>query len=151
MRGITPALLKMVPNAAASFYTYESLKDQYLQEKGNKDLDTWASLTIGAAAAAVGTTLTYPLEVARREISLSALPKGAVHVGRNLQYQNVLQALKGIVQNEGFGALYRGLPMEFVEIVPMTAITFAVYEAAKRAFIAVNEERRNEAKGSPDE
>jgi len=151
MRGITPALLKMVPNAAASFYTYESLKDQYLQEKGNKDLDTWASLTIGAAAAAVGTTLTYPLEVARREISLSALPKGAVHVGRNLQYQNVFQALKGIVQNEGFGALYRGLPMEFVEIVPMTAITFAVYEAGKRAFIAVNEERRSEAKGGPDE
>lgn len=100
MRGITPALLKMVPNAAASFYTYETLKDQYLQEKGKKDLDTWASLTIGGAAAAVGTALTYPLEVARREISLSALPKGAVHVGRNLQYQNVLQALKGIVQHE---------------------------------------------------
>lgn len=151
MRGITPALIQKVPNAAASFYTYETLKDQYLREKGKKDLDNWASLTIGAAAAAVGTTLTYPLEVARREISLSALPKGAVHVGRNLQYTNVLQALKGIVKNEGIGALYRGLPIEYVEIVPMTAVTFAVYEAAKRVFIAIDEERRDEVKGGPDE
>jgi len=151
MRGVTPNLIQMVPNAAASFYTYESLKDQYLKERGKKDLDTWASLTIGAAAAAVGTTLTYPLEVARREISLSALPKGAVHVGRNLQYNNVLQALKGIVQNEGVAGLYRGLPLEYVEIVPMTAVTFAVYEAAKRAFIAINEERRDEVKDGPDE
>ncbi|KAG0587828.1 hypothetical protein KC19_2G194400 [Ceratodon purpureus] len=151
MRGITPALIKMVPNAAASFYTYETLKDQYLQEKGKKELDNWGSLTIGAAAAAVGTTLTYPLEVARREISLSALPKEAVNVGRNLQYSNVFQALKGIVKNEGILGLYRGLPIEYVEIVPMTAITFAVYEAAKRAFIAINEERRDEVKGGPDE
>jgi len=60
MRGVTPMLIKMVPNAAASFYTYESLKGQYLKERGKKDLDNWASLTIGAAASAVGTTLTYP-------------------------------------------------------------------------------------------
>lgn len=151
MRGITPALIKMVPTAAASFYTYETLKDKYLKEKGKKELDNWASLTIGAVASAVSTTLTYPLQIAQKEISFSALPKEAVHVGRNLQYTNVIQALNGIIENEGIGGLYRGLPIEYLEIVPMTAISFAVYELAKRAFIAVNEERRDEAKGSPDE
>lgn len=150
-RGINPQIIKMVPSAAASFYTYETLKDQYLKEQGKLELDTWASLSIGAASGAISTALTYPLEVARKQISFSALPKGAVDVGRTLHYNNIFQALRGILKNEGLGGLYRGLPVECLEIVPMTALSFAVYEVAKRAFIAVNEESRDEAKGGPDE
>lgn len=141
----------MIPSAAASFYTYESLKEQYLQEKGKLELDTWASLSIGAAAGAVATTLTYPLEVARKQISFSALPSSAVNVGGNIQYNNIFQSLKGIVEREGLGGLYRGLPIEYIQIVPFTALSFAVYEVAKRAFVAVNEERRDEVKDGPEE
>jgi solute carrier family 25 phosphate transporter 23/24/25/41 len=146
-RGITPTLLRMVPSAAASFYTYETLKERYLGSKGKRDLDTWASLSIGAVAGAVASTLTYPLQVAQKEINMSAIPKEAV----GMNYQNVFEALSGIVKKEGIGGLYRGLPIELVEIVPYTALSFAVYEAAKRVLLAVDEERRDQVKDGLDE
>jgi solute carrier family 25 phosphate transporter 23/24/25/41 len=146
-RGITPTLLRMAPSAAASFYTYETLKERYLRSKGKRDLDTWASLSIGAIAGAVASTLTYPLQVAQKEINMSAIPTEAV----GMNYQNVFEALRGIVKKEGIGGLYRGLPIELVEIVPYTALSFAVYEAAKRVLLAVNEERRDQVKDGLDE
>ncbi|CAK9232829.1 unnamed protein product [Sphagnum troendelagicum] len=146
-RGITPTLLRMVPSAAASFYTYETLKDRYLRSKGKRALDTWASLSIGAVAGAVASTLTYPLQVAQKEINMSAIPKEAV----GMNYQNVFEALSGIVKKEGIGGLYRGLPIEFVEIVPYTALSFAVYEAAKRILLAVDEERQDQVKDGLEE
>lgn len=146
-RGITPTLLRMVPSAAASFYTYETLKERYLRSKGKRALDTWASLSIGAVAGAVASTLTYPLQVAQKQINMSAIPKEAV----GMNYQNVFEALSGIVKKEGIGGLYRGLPIEFVEIVPYTALSFAVYEVAKRVLLAVDEERRDQVKDGLDE
>ncbi len=59
-RGITPTLLRMVPSAAASFYTYGTLKERYLGSKGKRDLDTLASLSIGAIARAVACMCNQP-------------------------------------------------------------------------------------------
>eukprot|EP00246_Nothoceros_aenigmaticus_P004276 TRINITY_DN15762_c0_g1_i1.p1 TRINITY_DN15762_c0_g1~~TRINITY_DN15762_c0_g1_i1.p1 ORF type:complete len:487 (+),score=49.01 TRINITY_DN15762_c0_g1_i1:81-1541(+) len=142
-RGITPALLSQVPSAAATFYSYELLKQKWKEKCGIEELELWPSLVVGAAAGAISTTLTYPLEMARKQISMGALPLPSVG------YSNMLQALREISSREGFRGLYRGLEVELVKVAPYTAISFAVYELTKRVFVAVGEERRDEVKDDP--
>ncbi|CAM6099336.1 unnamed protein product [Calypogeia fissa] len=153
-RGITPALIAIVPNAAISFYTYETLKTKYLTKNSLKpEFDALRTLIIGGLAGVVSTTITYPLELARKEVLLSALPSSAVHFAgaqRNAHYSNTLQALNGIVKSQGVRGLYRGLTAQTLQIVPMTAVTFLVYELAKRAFVASGAERRDQIKDIDD-
>lgn len=154
-RGITPALISIVPSAAVSFYTYETLKTNYLLKtlkKKNPGLEALRSLIIGGLAGAVSTAVTYPLELARKEILLSALPSSAVQFAGagNAHYNNTWQALNGIARAEGFRGLYRGMLPQVLQVVPMTAVTFMVYELAKRAFVASGEESRDEVKDADD-
>ncbi|MCO5564901.1 hypothetical protein L7F22_018569 [Adiantum nelumboides] len=153
-RGIIPALITMIPQAAASFYTYENVKNRLNerakhQKRTSKDYfgTSAASIAAGAAAGLVASALTYPLEVARKQISMSVLPQGTVGIGGAMTYNNLPQALIGIAQREGIGGLYRGFVVQACQIIPMTAISFAMYEVAKRALVAEHEERRDEVKG----
>ncbi|XP_024533448.1 adenine nucleotide transporter BT1, chloroplastic/mitochondrial-like [Selaginella moellendorffii] len=137
--GLGPELLRMVPSAAAEFYAYEALKSKFL-DPATKNIGVVASLAIGAAAGALSTTLTYPLELARKELSLSAVPNTALH------FSSTWDVLRAVSAREGFRGLYRGLELDLLQIVPPTAVSFAVYEVMKRVLIAVAEEKRNEVK-----
>ncbi|KAI5066789.1 hypothetical protein GOP47_0017317 [Adiantum capillus-veneris] len=153
-RGIIPALITMVPQAVASFYTYENVKNM-LSEQANRQNQkskdylgmSAVSIAAGAAAGLVASALTYPLEVARKQISMSILPHGTVGIGGAMTYNNLPQALVGIAQREGIGGFYRGFIIQACQVIPMTAISFAMYEVAKRALVAEHEERRDEVKG----
>lgn len=105
------------------------------------------SLSIGAIAGLVSTLTTYPLELARKEINMSLLPMSATRTGGFGKYNNMGQALRGIVRSGGFAGLYRGVLASALEVVPSTAISFMVYEAAKRALIAEKHEEPEEVKG----
>ena len=126
-RGFAPALLTLVPQATASFYTYETLSNRLKEKKlHSQTVDAIAS---GTAAGLVATTLTYPLELARKKISVSAVPKGRVGIGGC--YNNLSQAFHGIVYREGISGLYRGFVVQALQFIPLTAISFVAYEVAK--------------------
>ena len=143
-RGFVPAILTLVPQAAVSFYTYETLSNRL---KDSKKLHSPIAESVGSGTVAglVATALTYPLELARKKISVSATPKGRVGTGGS--YDNLSQALSGIVRREGVGGLYRGFVVQALQFVPLTSISFVVYEVAKRGLIAQGEEGRDEIKG----
>lgn len=152
-RGIIPALITMIPQAAASFYTYESVKNSLTERAKQQNRESnylgMSAVSIGAGAAAglVASALTYPLEVARKQINMSALPQGTVGIGGAMTYNSLPEALVGIAQREGFGGFYRGFVVQACQVIPMTAISFAMYEVAKRALVAEHEEQRDEVKG----
>lgn len=112
-----------------------------------RDITTIESLSIGAIAGLVSTLTTYPLELARKEINMSLLPVSATPTGGYKGYNTVGQALRGIVRGGGFAGLYRGVVASALEVVPSTAISFMVYEGAKRALIAEKHEAPEEVKG----
>ena len=49
----------------------------------------------------------------------------------DFEYRGTFQAMKMIVANEGFMALYRGLSINFLKVVPSVGISFTVYEYMK--------------------
>jgi len=48
-------------------------------------------------------------------------------------YRNGIQALYSIAKSEGILALYKGLSVRWLYILPSAAITFTIYEQAKYA------------------
>lgn len=149
-RGLAAAMLSKVPAAAAGFYAYEALKRRWLEQwqpadGGRRSLDLLPSLLMGAAAGAVGSTATYPLEVARKRVSMGA----AVPAAGGLGYANVVQAVREVARREGLAGLFRGVELEWAKAVPYAAVSFAVYEVAKRVLVAEGEEERGEVKDAP--
>jgi len=128
-RGLTPTLLGIIPYAGLSFYFFELLKTKLLQHfpwarskspSGEMTLVLSAKLLCGGLAGALSQTISYPLDVARRKMQLG--------VGGNMR-----GVLVNTYNQEGVvRGLFRGMSVNYVRAIPMTAISFSVYESMKQ-------------------
>jgi len=128
-RGLTPTLLGIIPYAGLSFYFFELLKTKLLQHfpwarsKRSGDevtLALGAKLLCGGFAGALSQTVSYPLDVARRKMQLGV--EG-----------NMREILATTYKQEGIvRGLFRGMSVNYMRAIPMTAISFSVYESMKQ-------------------
>lgn len=80
-----------------------------------------AVLSLGAASGLFAQTLCYPLDTVRRRMQL-----------RGLTYPSVSSALVSIALQEGLQGFYKGMSANAAKVVPLAAIRFMCYEAAKK-------------------
>ncbi|KAH7416322.1 hypothetical protein KP509_14G086100 [Ceratopteris richardii] len=147
-KGLLPTLLSMVPAGAVFYGVYDILKVSYLQSpKAQKEylkqikeklegatvadpsakvnpqleLGPVRTLIYGAIAGAFSETVTYPLEVVRRQLQLH---QSTTKLGLRAAFQT-------IVQRDGFGALFSGIVPSTVQVLPSAALSYLVYEFMK--------------------
>lgn len=123
-RGIGPTLIGILPYAGLKFYVYEELKRHVPEEHQSIVM----RLSCGAIAGLFGQTITYPLDVVRRQMqveNLQPLSQG------NARYRNTFEGLSTIVRNQGWKQLFAGLSINYIKIVPSVAIGFAAYDTMK--------------------
>ncbi|OEH79499.1 mitochondrial carrier superfamily protein [Cyclospora cayetanensis] len=106
-RGFLPTILGIVPYASVSFFTFETLKQRFL-ERG-EEFTTLHSVVCGGFAGALGQTLTYPLDSVRKLMQANAFlhkysEKGAL-CDRRL---TTLDAFRQIYRRGGVRGLYKG-------------------------------------------
>ncbi|XP_021817766.1 adenine nucleotide transporter BT1, chloroplastic/mitochondrial-like [Prunus avium] len=130
-RGLTPSLIGVIPYAATNYFAYDALSKAYKKASKKEEIGNITTLLIGSAAAAISSSATFPLEVARKKMQVGALN------GR--QYKHILHALSSILESEGIAGLYRGLGPSYMKLVPAAGISFMCYEACKR-ILTENEE-----------
>ncbi|KAI8985897.1 mitochondrial carrier domain-containing protein [Pilobolus umbonatus] len=155
-RGFLPTVCGMIPYAGVSFWTYHIVTQlcrfdpfisPYTRVPLNIDYDptdtdidlspsqmkllekpplkTWAELLCGGVAGLVAQTSSYPLEVIRRRMQ----------VGGSLdptKFVSIKDTMKDIYRVKGFKGFYVGLSIGYIKVVPMVAVSFAVYERMKR-------------------
>ena len=130
-RGLGYAVAAIIPEAAVTYGTYDALSNltsaAYRRRYGSEP-PVALGVVCGAAAATIGQTLAYPLEVVTRRVSLG---KGAVTATG--ARANLLAQLAAVVRTEGLGALYSGISAATLRVLPMGIVSFTVYEATKRA------------------
>lgn len=122
-RGVCPTIWGILPYAGLKFFVYETLKG-YLPEDSRNSLT--AKLACGATAGVVGQTLTYPLDVVRRQMQVQS--ENAL-VGA--QYKGTLDGLISIARGQGWKQLFAGLGVNYMKLVPSAAIGFAAYDSLK--------------------
>ncbi|AAF63166.1 T5E21.6 [Arabidopsis thaliana] len=126
-RGIGPTLIGILPYAGLKFYIYEELKRHVPEEHQNS---VRMHLPCGALAGLFGQTITYPLDVVRRQMQVENL-QPMTSEGNNKRYKNTFDGLNTIVRTQGWKQLFAGLSINYIKIVPSVAIGFTVYESMK--------------------
>jgi solute carrier family 25 protein 16 len=139
-RGFSATIIGMLPYAGMSFLTHDTAQDllrmpmvsKYttLPKPANSPVDkpvplrSWAELFAGGIAGLISQTSSYPIEVIRRRMQVG----GAVGDGHRL---HVRETAGMIFRERGFSGFWIGLSIGYVKIVPLTAVSFFVYERAK--------------------
>ena len=145
-RGIGPTLAGILPYAGLKFYVYQSLKQYYWMQKqlddalkpsSHQKLPVPIMLSFGACSGLVAQTLTYPLDVVRRRMQVQGLimPPAQQQAALQAQSQTVLKStwhgLVTIGSQQGIKALFAGLSINYMKVVPSTAIGFTLYDTMK--------------------
>ena len=144
-RGIGPTLAGILPYAGLKFYVYQSLKQYYWQQvqvddalpTGHQKLPVAVMLCFGATSGLVAQTLTYPLDVVRRRMQVQGLklPPTQQPAALQAQHQTLLRStwhgLLTIGQQQGVKALFAGLSINYMKVIPSTAIGFTLYDMCK--------------------
>lgn len=118
-RGVGPTLVGILPYAGLKFYIYEELKSRVPEEYGNSIM---MRLSCGALAGLFGQTLTYPLDVVRRQMQVEQGKRG---------YRSTREGLSVIAREQGWRQLFAGLSINYMKVVPSVAIGFTAYDMMK--------------------
>ncbi|GFH30111.1 uncharacterized protein HaLaN_28898, partial [Haematococcus lacustris] len=128
MKGNGANCLRIIPNSAVKFFTYEHLSREVLHHRrslqdGEGEMTPFLRLLAGAGAGIIAMSATYPLDMVRGRLTIQH--------GASAQYKGIWHAANMIVKQEGPGALYKGWLPSVIGVVPYVGLNFAVYETLK--------------------
>ncbi|KAF9612428.1 hypothetical protein IFM89_000176, partial [Coptis chinensis] len=121
--GLCPTLIGMLPYSTCYYFMYETVKNSYCQAKKKKKLNRAEMLVLGALSGLTASTISFPLEVARKRLMVGAL-QGKCPA-------NMAAALSEVIREEGLRGLYRGWGASCLKVMPSSGITWMFYEAWK--------------------
>ncbi|CAN0840235.1 Probable mitochondrial adenine nucleotide transporter BTL1 [Linum grandiflorum] len=121
--GLKPTLIGMLPYSTCYYFMYDTVKTKYCKSKNKKSLSRPEMLGLGAVAGLTASTISFPLEVARKRLMVGAL-KGKCP-------PNMAAALAEVIREEGLLGMYRGWGASCLKVMPNSGITWVFYEAWK--------------------
>lgn len=113
----------MVPYAGTSFLVWGYLKKR--NRNGDRKHATVLNLAYGAVAGAAAQTASYPFEVVRRRMQVGGLL-------RPDRFFGFWETVSFIYKRKGIPGFYVGLSIGYLKVIPLTAISFASWEAIKK-------------------
>jgi adenine nucleotide transporter 17 len=133
--GVMPALV-LVINPILQYTIFEQLKN-VLERRRKRNVTPSDAFVLGAIGKLVATGLTYPYITV----------KSRMHVaGKNDRNENVLEALRRIVREEGWKGLYGGIGPKLMQSVLTAAFLFAFKDALFNVAQATLRNRRAQVK-----
>ncbi|KAF5808523.1 putative calcium binding protein [Helianthus annuus] len=121
-RGNGLNVVKVAPESAIKFYTYELLKD-FIGGGDKDDIGTLGRLLAGGIAGAVAQTAIYPMDLVKTRLQTYVCDGGKV--------PSLGKLSKDIWVHEGPRAFYKGIVPSLLGIIPYAGIDLAVYETLK--------------------
>ncbi|XP_072985666.1 probable mitochondrial adenine nucleotide transporter BTL1 [Typha latifolia] len=121
--GLCPTLIGILPYSTCYYFMYETIKKSYCDAKQKKSLNRVELLVIGALSGFTASTISFPLEVARKRLMVGSLQ------GRCPTH--MVAALSEVIREEGLIGLYRGWGASCLKVMPSSGITWMFYEAWK--------------------
>lgn len=126
-RGYWATILGVIPYAGTSFFTYDTLKNEYYKHTGDKSPNTVISLIFGAVAGVIGQSSSYPLDIVRRRMQTTGVTAHCVD-----RYLTIGTTLVKIYREEGLiRGFYKGLSMNWIKGPIAVGISFATYDHIK--------------------
>lgn len=134
-RGYLVTLLGRVPYGGTAFLVWGSLQSTFLppleveqanQHRNQHRAAPVTNLVIGAISGVCAQTAAYPFDIVRRRMQVGGLLDPDPQTLPTLS-----DTVKRVWTERGWRGFYVGLSIGYVKIVPMTAISFAVWQWGK--------------------
>ncbi|KAK8494016.1 hypothetical protein V6N13_022971 [Hibiscus sabdariffa] len=138
--GLSPTLVEIIPYAGLQFGTYDTFKRWTLAWNQLRSFDTSSTtdhslssfqlFICGLAAGTCAKLVCHPLDVVKKRFQIEGLrrhPKYGARVDQHA-YKNMVDALRRILQSEGWHGLYKGILPSTIKAAPAGAVTFVAYE-----------------------
>ncbi|KAF9894984.1 hypothetical protein FE257_004608 [Aspergillus nanangensis] len=122
--GVTPALLGSFPGTVIFFGVYEYTKRLMIDRGINPNI---AYLSGGFFADLAASIVYVPSEVLKTRLQLQGRYNNP-HFNSGYNYRSTTDALRTIVRQEGFSALFYGYKATIFRDLPFSALQFAFYE-----------------------
>ncbi|XWS72154.1 hypothetical protein CRYUN_Cryun02cG0015900 [Craigia yunnanensis] len=122
-RGVAPSLYGIFPYAGLKFYFYVEMK-RHVPDEQKKNI--MVNLVCGSVAGLLGQTITYLLDVVRRQMQVQRLL-----ASNSPELKGTMESLIMIAKNQGWKQLFSGLSINYLKVVPSVAIGFTVYDIMK--------------------
>lgn len=124
-RGNGLNVVKVAPESAIRFYTYELLKGVIMDARGGEkaDIGGMGRLVAGGLAGAIAQTAIYPIDLVKTRLQTHECVGGKV--------PGLGTLTKNIWVKEGSRAFYKGLFPSLLGIIPYAGIDLAAYETLK--------------------
>ncbi|KAL9633704.1 MAG: hypothetical protein Q9204_003288 [Flavoplaca sp. TL-2023a] len=126
--GVTPAFLGSFPGTLIFFGCYEYSKRHLIDLGMNHSL---AYLTSGFLADLAASVVYVPSEVLKTRLQLQGRYNNP-HFKSGYNYRSTLHAVRTIIKEEGFAALFYGYRATLFRDLPFSALQFAFYEQEQR-------------------
>ncbi|KAF3456201.1 hypothetical protein FNV43_RR00851 [Rhamnella rubrinervis] len=139
--GLSPTLVEIVPYAGLQFGTYDMFKrwamalnrsrsSKAKSVGGDDSLTSIQLILCGLAAGTCAKLVCHPLDVVKKRFQVEGLQRHPRYGARveNHAYRNMFDALRRILQLEGWAGLYKGIVPSTVKAAPAGAVTFVAYE-----------------------
>ncbi|KAL7411884.1 mitochondrial carrier domain-containing protein [Mrakia frigida] len=143
MKGNGVNCLRIFPYSAVQFTTYETLKSVFTDYedgqaggKGKGKLGTGLKLVAGSLAGITSVASTYPLDLVRSRLSISAAHLGGLNQPRGKELGIVGMTLKVYRTEGGIRGLYMGMVPTAAGVAPYVALNFVFYEKLRVHFLA---------------
>jgi len=121
-RGNSATMARIVPYAAIQFSAHEQWKHRLgVDVKGQQKVPGYRRALAGSLAGVTSVTLTYPLDVARARMAVTAKDT----------YGTLLQVFTRIWRDEGMFTLFRGYVPTVIGVIPYAGTSFFTYETLK--------------------
>ncbi|KAF9429562.1 mitochondrial thiamine pyrophosphate transporter [Entomortierella beljakovae] len=156
-KGMSPALMQVVPYMGVMFGSYDTLKQtaRWLKAKSDSSSSQVTSIRwfiigledmlCGAISGVVSKTVVYPLDMVRKRLQIQGSEQQKAIMGvinsalpgkSNIAVipTTARECMKQIVRQEGYLALYKGLLPGLVKAAPASAVTFLVYAQMSALF-----------------
>ncbi|GAA5892786.1 hypothetical protein JCM8208_004088 [Rhodotorula glutinis] len=142
-RGVWPTLVGIVPYAGTSFLMWGFLKQdlmpRYLSPSFRRRNRAMLDLLAGGVAGAIGQTTAYPLDIVRRRMQVGPV----IHADPLRGRAGFWDTARSVYAQGGVRNFYVGLSIGFLKVVPMNAVSFAVWVSLKRG-LGIDEPRDQE-------
>ncbi|XP_027338420.1 mitochondrial thiamine diphosphate carrier 2-like isoform X1 [Abrus precatorius] len=136
--GLSPTLVEIIPYAGLQFGTYDTFKRWTMVWNQRKYSNTTAEVSpssfqlflCGLAAGTCAKLVCHPLDVVKKRFQIEGLQRHPRYGARveHRAYSNMFDAMKRILQMEGWAGLYKGIIPSTVKAAPAGAATFVAYE-----------------------
>jgi len=141
-RGLFPAMMLTVPEAAFRFGIYKFL-NSYLKydflknnSKNNSNFDLevnyFQSSINGALAGVASKSLVYPFDLIKKRLQIQGFEVARLQFGKVVKFNGLFNCLMKTVREEGFLGIYKGFTPSMLKAALSTSILFFLYDSLSK-------------------